>query len=541
MTKPFLLHTDSKSVYIRKGDAPSEVVALPDISEFELAGDRVIAVPFTLAHVIHMRRAGFAVPSPIGYEYEFPKLKGLHEPWANQRETAAFLTLNPRAYCLSQVGTGKTDAALFAADYLRRAGYVRKVLIVTTKSTMRSVWANAIHNTFFMQRAVVLHTEAKRRRHLLAQDFDYYIVNHDGLEILGDKVFDEKRRLIDFKFGRDDIDLFIFDEIGEYRNASTMRWAVANKMLQPHHWVWGLTATPIPDYPADAYAQIRLVTPTRVSKHYTTFRQMVMSQVSEYKWRPRPEAAQIIHGVMQPAIAFTRDQCYDMPETLPPMNRDADLTPEQAKHWRDMANNYATEFASGARITAVNEGVKLSKLLQIACGVVYDKQGGEVVLPCGPRLATLLEAINEGAGKVIVFCPFTSVVDMVAKYLTKHGRHCETITGATASNKRADVFADFQGAPYPNTLVADPGTMAHGVTLTEADTVIWYGTPRSNNLYEQANGRITRSGQKRVQRIIHIVSTAVERKRFAELASRAEVQGSLIEMVKSGEIYEVNQ
>lgn len=541
MTRPYLLHTDTKSVYIRRGDAPSEVLALPDVSQFALDGDLVLAVPFTLAHAMHLRKAGFAVPSPMGYEYEWPKLKGLYDTWQNQKETACFLTLNHRGYCLSEVGTGKTDSALMAADYLRRAGYVRKVMIVTTKSTVKSVWADSIHNTFFMQRAVVLHAEAKRRRALFAKDFDYYIVNHDGLEILGEKVFDDKRRLVNFKLLRDDVDLFIFDEIGEYRNAATMRWAVANKMLQPHHWVWGLTATPIPDYPADAYAQIRLVTPTKVSKHFTTFRQMVMSQVSEYKWVPRKEAAQIIYGVMQPAIAYARHECYDMPETLPPITRDADLTAEQAKHWRDMANDYATELSSGARITAINEGVKLSKLLQIACGVVYDKNGNEVVLQCGPRLATLTEAMNEGYGKVIVFCPFTAVVDMVAKHLTKAGRHVAVVTGATSAQARAGIFADFQTAPYPNTIVADPGTMAHGVTLTEADTIVWYGTPRSNNLYTQANGRITRSGQKRVQRFVHIVSTAVERKRFNELAGRAEVQSSLLDMVRSGEIFEVNQ
>jgi SNF2 family DNA or RNA helicase len=77
--------------------------------------------------------------------------------------------------------------------------------------------------------------------------------------------------------------------------------------------------------------------------------------------------------------------------------------------------------------------------------------------------------------------------------------------------------------------------MSHGLTLTEASTIIWYAPVSSNDTYEQANGRITRAGQKYTANIIHLAGSAVERKTYKRLEQRQTTQGVLLDMIERGE------
>jgi len=79
-------------------------------------------------------------------------------------------------------------------------------------------------------------------------------------------------------------------------------------------------------------------------------------------------------------------------------------------------------------------------------------------------------------------------------------------------------------------LVAHPECVAHGITLTAADTIVWFGPITSNETYEQANARIRRVGQKHKQQIIHLQSTAVEKKVYRMLQNQANVQDSFLKM-----------
>jgi SNF2 family DNA or RNA helicase len=83
-------------------------------------------------------------------------------------------------------------------------------------------------------------------------------------------------------------------------------------------------------------------------------------------------------------------------------------------------------------------------------------------------------------------------------------------------------------------LIADAGTMSHGLTLTEAATIVWYGPEVSNDVYTQANGRITRPGQKNNQHIIHLAGTEVERRLYGRIRERGRVQGLLLELAEKG-------
>jgi hypothetical protein len=75
------------------------------------------------------------IPSPIERDYQWP---GMLKPFDHQRDTARFLTLHRRAFCFNEAGTGKTSAAIWAADYLLNLGLIKRVLVICPLSIMQS-------------------------------------------------------------------------------------------------------------------------------------------------------------------------------------------------------------------------------------------------------------------------------------------------------------------------------------------------------------------------------------------------------------------
>jgi len=187
----------------------------------------------------------------------------------------------------------------------------------------------------------------------------------------------------------------------------------------------------------------------------------------------------------------------------------------------------------GGTITALNEAIKVQKLVQISCGVAYDDYGNDVEIDCSPRVNTTIEIIEEVGGKVIVFVPLTGTLHMLERELKKHWS-VGVVNGAVSMSKRNVIFQNFQESPEPRIILAHPACMAYGLTLTAASTIVWYGPINSNEQYVQANGRIERIGKKHTSNIIHIEATAVERKMYQRLASRQRLQGLLLELIQEG-------
>jgi SNF2 family DNA or RNA helicase len=276
-----------------------------------------------------------------------------------------------------------------------------------------------------------------------------------------------------------------------------------------------------------------LVTPTTVPKFFGQFRAMVMDHQSTYTWTPRRESTKIVYEVMRPAIRFKRDDCIDLPPTLY-QTRDVELSAEQTHHLKELMRELATEI-EGKRITAANEGIKLSKALQLAGGCAYDTDGTPHELDTGSRMETLMEVIEEAGGKLLVFVPFTAMTAMIARELNKHWETA-IITGDTPIKERNEIFLRFEDENSPlEIIVAHPGTMSHGLTLVQASVVVWWTGIDSNDTYTQACGRITRPGQRRTTCVINLSGSAIERRVYKRLVERQKAQGLLLEMVERGE------
>lgn len=811
-----LVYPSKKALVIRPRNPQQLLTLIPTAKRMMVSGKEFVAVPHRLDEVRVLRNLGMSPPSPIRYHYHW---SGSYTPFKAQMETSEFLTLNPRAYVLNGMGTGKTLAVLWAYDYLKQLGKVHKMLVVCPLSTMERTWADEIFRHFPHLDYQVLYGDRSRRLKLLQQDADIYIINHDGLAIIASDLAN-----------RPDIDIIIPDEVAQSaRNASTDRWkiqnTVINKQLGGTRWCWGLTGTPTPNGPADAWAQCRLITPSTVPPYYGRFKDLVMKQVNNFLWVARPDAMEKVYEVMQPSIRFSREQCVDLPPCVF-QTRHVDLTKEQRDAYKDMLTKLKFAATNG-EVLAVNEAVKASKLVQIAClaagtdvltatgwkpiqtvtaldevwdgiewvghdglvdrglretiisngvrmtpdhkvltnngwkeakeikngnasegfdrakvrqphrsyaewfdhrdnevrdvdlsmrlrehssarkpkpaqnnptqwaelrlqarpveqdartdgqggvlymdgvkatvrepkeqglptlwrkgcsclrqvagvvrellggygafipqraysgprgqqrslfarelpvgyregassesaeapgvrssqgiphyrgaevndlhsagstvqvydlancgprnrfvvrggagqlmivhncGAAYDVDGNTVELDAEPRMKVVDEIVNEAEGKVIVFVPFVSALETVAAYLRKKGHIVGCIHGQVSKHERDVIFSDFQKGAHMRVIVAQPAAMSHGLTLTAANTIVWYAPIFSNDIYDQACARITRPGQTLAQLIVNIEGSPIELKTYERLKNKQKMQGILLSMVEDDRI-----
>ncbi|QGM46140.1 DEAD/DEAH box helicase [Methylocystis heyeri] len=482
-----------------------------------VAGTDYMALPYDVSTAIMARRFGLDMPAPVLSQYDWGNAP--RTPFEVQRQTVSFLTLNTHAYVLNGMGTGKTLSALWAFDFLRVTGFARRALIVAPVSTLYATWASEIFNNLPHLKYVVLDGTKGRRLKRLNEDWDVAIVNHDGVKVV-----------LEALNARDDIDVLVLDELAVYRNGRAARTKEMIKFAANKSWVWGMTGSPASMGPISVWAQCQIVTPHTVPKYFGHFQKAVQTKLSQFRWEDKPDALERALDVMQPSVRFSLDDVIELPAQVM-QHLDVPMSAKQKTVYKAMTEAAAAMVDSGD-VTAANAGALLNKLLQISAGWVYNSQGQIVELDGGARLDACIDAITSASGKVIVFANFKHVVAGISERLTAEGIEFATITGETPSATRTQIFHDFQNTSKYKVLDAAPGAMAHGVTLTEADTVIWYGPTLSLETYNQANARIRRIGQRRKQLILHLCSSPAERRMYKNLENRDMTQTKLLDLFR---------
>ena len=120
---------------------------------------------------------------------------------------------------------------------------------------------------------------------------------------------------------------------------------------------------------------------------------------------------------------------------------------------------------------------------------------------------------------------------MVTEELRKRGITADVIAGSVGKTQRDDIFNRFQNTPDPRVLVANPQAMSHGLTLTAATTIVWFGPVYSNEVYQQACARVRRPGQKRTTVIVHFISSKLEQTIYERLEKKQSLQGALLDLI----------
>lgn len=471
-----------------------------------------------LAHVIDQSQPDISlpdVPSPMMRDYNWP---GIFKPFNHQKDTASFLSLRDRAFCFNEAGTGKTSAAIWAADYLMNLGLVKRVLVICPLSIMHSAWQADIFKTAMHRTCGVAHGTALKRQKVIAESYEFVIINFDGVHTVFEDLY------------KANFDLIIVDEANAYKTATTRRWKTLAKLLRSETKLWMMTGTPAAQSPLDAFGLARLISPERVPKYSGAWRDRVMNQITRFKWIPKSNCTEQVHKALQPAIRFTKKECLDLPEVVY-QTRDVPLSPQTQKYYAALKKQLLVE-AAGEQISAVNAAASLNKLLQISGGAVYTDKRQVVEFDIRPRLNALEEVLAETLNKVIVFVPFIHTIDVVSKFLNDKGITSEIIQGSVSPGQRSQIIKQFQEQPDPRVLIIQPQAAAHGITLTAADTVVFWSPVMSVETYLQCVARIDRVGQKNCMTVVHLQGSDVERRMYSMLQGKVDSHQKLVDLYK---------
>ena len=492
---------------------PKQITAVIPKSK-ELPMNKVV-INWGLDEAHALQGLNINIPSPITKRYSWP---GQYKPFDHQKDTASFMTMNKKSFCFNEQGTGKTASAIWAADYLMTQGKVKRVLVICPFSIMDSAWRADLFS-FAMHRTVdIAYGGKEKRKKIINSGAEFVIINYDGVEVVSEEI------------AKGGFDLFIVDEATHYKNAQTKRWKTLNKLVGENDWLWLMTGTPAAQSPVDAYGLAKLVNPMAVPRFFGSWRDMVMYKVTQFTYKPKENSKDTVFQALQPAIRFTKEECLDLPDIVY-SKRFVEMTAQQKKYYDTLRKQMVMEVA-GESVTAANAAINMNKLLQISAGAVYTDDGDSVEFDIKNRYQALKETIDESSQKVLVFVPFKHTIDMLTERLRKDGVTTEVIRGDVSAGNRTDIFRRFQNDPDPRVLVIQPQSAAHGVTLTAANTIVWWGPTSSLETYLQANARIHRAGQKHKCTIIQLAGSAAEKRIYRMLDERINVHTAMIDLYK---------
>lgn len=455
--------------------------------------------------------------------YNWPAKPGI-TPFQHQKETVKACLAYKRLFVLNDMGTGKTLSALWACDILFKANKIRKVLIICPLSTMRSVWLEEIFYNLPHRTKAIAHGSKDVRRAVIKGNYNFTIINHDGISAVFEELCHEK------------YDVIIIDELTAFKTFQAERTKRMILLARTAKAVWGLTGKPTPNAPIEAFSQAHVVNPANphLPRYFTQFREMVMYRLNMYTWVPRPEATNIVASVLQPSIRYKLTDCIDMPPLIY-HTMDIPFTKEQEKAYVEMKQQLYTELQNG-EVSAANAAVKLNKLLQISAGAVKTDDGEPQIIDCKPRLDALLELLEATPQrKMLVFVTFRASIKVVVDFLRNKGVSTKFIYGDVSPSERQKAINEFQDSSL-EVLVIQPQSSAHGITLTAASTIVWFSLIPSNELYQQGNARIYRAGQRLPCLVVHMVSSGAE-KHIASLLVRKDAQASsVLDLIKRHEL-----
>lgn len=488
-----------KSEVVKSNGAISDVMVYWDLPEMQ--------------RLARIAPSAIKVPSPIERDYNWP---GMFTPFNHQKDTSRFLTLYKRAFCFNEAGTGKTSAAIWAADYLMNLGLIRRVLVICPLSIMQSAWQADLFKTAMHRTCGVAHGSASKRKKIINGAYEFVIINYDGIGVVFEEI-----RLGNF-------DLIIVDEANAYKNPSTVRWRTLAKLVTKDTWLWMMTGTPAAQSPEDAFGLARLINPDGVPRYKTAWKDMVMYQVSRFRWLPKKTAQETVFNALQPAIRYEKAQCLDLPDVLY-QDRYVPLTPQASKYYKDLVKEMQIKTA-GETISTVNAAAAISRLLQLSGGAVYTDDGNVVEFDVSSRLQVLKEVLDEAAHKVLVFVPYRHTLNLVNNFLNNEGISNEIISGDVTATQRANIFNRFQTTSDPKVLLIQPQAASHGVTLTAADTIVFWSPVMSVETYLQCVARIDRVGQQNKMTVIHLQGSEVEKRMYKMLQSKVDMHERLVDL-----------
>ena len=411
-------------------------------------------------------------------------------PYPHQQAGIHWIIERPASCLLWGMGTGKTVTTLSALDIilLLEEG---PVLVIAPKRVAENTWSKETakwEHLNHLRIAKVMGSQAERLR-ALSTPADIYVINRENVVWLVETVGK-----------RWPFPIVVIDELSSFKSIQAKRWKALRKVRGRIKRIIGLTGTPRPNGLEDFFPEIYLLDGgERLGKTIGAFRSRYlvpekMNGHIVYSYRPRDGAEEEVYAKLSDiCMSIKKEDVLSLPGQI---YEDVELIPPPAllKQYKQFERDRVMECVdSKGEIVAGTEAALTNKLLQFANGAIYDLDG-KVHRIHDVKLDALEEMIEEAGGDPVLVL-----------YAYKHDaeRIRERIP-CRALDKPEDIDAWNRGE-IPVAL-AHPASIGHGLNLQDGGhLLIWFGLPWSLELYQQANERLNRPGQKNICRIYHLI------------------------------------
>ena len=463
-----------------------------------------------------------------------------YTPMRHQQIAYDFCMKHERAGLFIGMGLGKTIISLSVfSTYKWDTFTVKKALVIAPKNVAQNVWAQECvkwDHTKDIRCSVVLGT-LKQRKAALAKDADLYIINRENVVWLLEELGGDLSMF----------DMVIIDELSSFKSPSAKRWKSLKKAIQKVRYVLGLTGTPAPNSYLDLWPQVFLLDGgERLGKRITDYRMRYFSMGAHkghivYEWNLRIGAQDAINRKLSDlCLSMSAEDWLDLPpiiyNTVPvQMDKAGRATYDAFKKDKvlpllktddqivrlDPTNAEEVEQMT-SMVMAENAAVVGGKLLQMANGSVYDD--GKSVIPIhDAKLDALAELVDTNAGN-----------NLLVFYAYQHDKEriMEKFPQAREFTGPQDVV-DWNNGKVPM-LLCHPASTGHGLNLQQGGHIIvWFGLTWSLELYQQANARLPRPGQKQSVIIHHLVcKDTIDEQVMTALSGKNAGQKALLNALK---------
>lgn len=393
---------------------------------------------------------------------------------------------------------------------------VTKVLVIAPKRVAEDTWSRETYkwdHTRYLRVAKVLGSEANRRKALL-KEADLYVINRENVPWL-----------VDFYGKRWPFDMVVVDELSSFKSASSQRFKKLRKVRPLIKRFVGLTGTPAPNSLLDLWSQVYLIDQgERLGKTVTGFKTRYFKQdpYQRYKIELLEGAEDRIYEKIEDIVVSMKAKDHlKLPERISNVVK-VYLSDAERELFRKMERDYLLEFDEGD-VVAATAAVVSNKLLQLSQGSVYNEHG-EVQHIHDAKLDALEDIIESAQGQpVLVFYSFRHDIARLKKRFKQ---------AVTLDEEKA--IERWNNGEVP-LLLAHPASAGHGLNLQDGGHIIvWFGLNWSLELYQQANARLDRQGQKNSVIVHHLVTDdSIDERVMMVLEGKEEAQDALMDAVKA--------
>ena len=444
-------------------------------------------------------------------------------PYPYQQQAMQWIKDHKRCGLFLDMGLGKTVSTLTAIQDLMDEADVISTLVVAPKKVAEATWTSEASKWDHLDIVVskVLGTE-KQRIEALERKADVYVTGRDNFVWL-----------VEHYHGSLPFDCLVIDELTSFKSNTSQRFKAMRAVSPTFHRVIGLTGTPAPNGLIDLWAQMYcLDLGERLGKSLTRYRE---SYFSIRRWNNIIVKCTVRQGCEDIIRGKIADICLSMQAkdylSLPEMivhDVPVDLGGKLLQQYKDFEQEQVLSFQEAhkdepSNIIANSAAGLMSKLQQFANGAVYDdEKEAHEIHDC--KLEYLREIVEAAQSPVLVFYQFIADIPRITKALK----------GFTVRKYESDKDLTAWNAGEIDVLLAHPASTAYGLNMQDGGHyIVWYGLTWNLELYQQANARLHRQGQKCPVQVYRLLaSDTVDYKVKTALQSKKGVQQSLLDALK---------